>query len=106
MFKIKQEIADHDRIALEVEWVGTLAISLGSMPAEGQMKAGITTVSRPGSKRDGKMGVLVRGYCYRTRFCGTVPPLSWKKQATIIWVCGQGSCYSPLVCCFVALAPC
>ena len=25
MFKIKQEIADHDRIAVEVEWVGTFA---------------------------------------------------------------------------------
>ncbi len=39
MFKIKQEIADHDRIALEVEWVGTLAVPVGSIPAGGQMKA-------------------------------------------------------------------
>jgi len=37
MFKIKQEIADHDRIALEVEWVGTLAVPLGSLPAGGQI---------------------------------------------------------------------
>lgn len=33
MSKIKQEIADHDRIALEVEWVGTLAVPFGSIPA-------------------------------------------------------------------------
>src|SRR6266576_1868901 len=37
MFKIKQEIADHDRMALEVEWVGTLAVPLGSLPAGGQI---------------------------------------------------------------------
>jgi len=73
MYKIKQEIANHDRAALEVEWVGTLAVPFGSIPA-GQRKAlfpvflefwegkivrqrsGTTTVSRPGSKRDGKMG--------------------------------------------------
>ena len=39
MYKIKQEIADNDRVALEVEWVGTLAVSFGSIPAGGQMKA-------------------------------------------------------------------
>jgi ketosteroid isomerase-like protein len=39
IYKIKQEIADHDRVALEVEWVGTLAIPFGSIPAGGQMKA-------------------------------------------------------------------
>src|SRR5467141_4951886 len=35
MYKIKQEIADHDRVALEVEWVGTLAARFGSIPAGG-----------------------------------------------------------------------
>ena len=35
MYKIKQEIADHDRVALEVEWVGTLAVPYGSIPAGG-----------------------------------------------------------------------
>ena len=39
MYKIKQEIADNDRVALEVEWVGTLAVPFGSIPAGGQMKA-------------------------------------------------------------------
>ncbi len=39
MYKIKQEIADRDRVALEVEWVGTLAVPFGSIPAGGQMKA-------------------------------------------------------------------
>jgi len=39
MYKIKQEIADHDRVALEVEWVGTLAVPYGSIPAGGQMRA-------------------------------------------------------------------
>ena len=38
-YKIKQEIADLDRVALEVEWVGTLAVPFGSIPAGGQMKA-------------------------------------------------------------------
>jgi len=39
MYKIKQEIADHERVALEVGWVGTLAVPFGSIPAGGQMKA-------------------------------------------------------------------
>lgn len=39
MYKIKQEIADNDRLALEVEWVGTLAVPYRSIPAGGQMKA-------------------------------------------------------------------
>jgi ketosteroid isomerase-like protein len=38
-YKIKQEIAKDDRVALEVEWVGTLAVPFGSIPAGGQMKA-------------------------------------------------------------------
>ena len=36
MYKIKQEIADHDRVAPEVEWVGTLAVPFGSIPAGGR----------------------------------------------------------------------
>jgi ketosteroid isomerase-like protein len=39
MYNIKQEIADNDRVALEVEWIGTLAVPFGSIPAGGQMKA-------------------------------------------------------------------
>jgi ketosteroid isomerase-like protein len=38
-YKIKQEIAEGDRVALEVEWVGTLAVPFGSIPVGGQMKA-------------------------------------------------------------------
>ena len=38
MYKIKQEIADIDRAALEVERIGTLAVPFGSIPAGGQMK--------------------------------------------------------------------
>jgi len=39
MYKIKNEIAEHERVALEVAWVGTLAVPLGSVPAGGQLKA-------------------------------------------------------------------
>lgn len=33
IYKIKKEIAGHDRVALEAEWVGTLAVHFGSIPA-------------------------------------------------------------------------
>jgi ketosteroid isomerase-like protein len=39
IYKITQEMADHGRVALEVEWVGTLAVPFASLPAGGQMKA-------------------------------------------------------------------
>lgn len=39
IYKITNEIAEGDRVALEVEWVGTLAVPLGSLPIGGQMKA-------------------------------------------------------------------
>jgi hypothetical protein len=32
MYKIKHQIADRDRVALEVEWPGTLAVPFGSLP--------------------------------------------------------------------------
>src|ERR1700682_3295963 len=35
MYKIMQEIADRDRVALGVEWVGTLAVPFGSIPTGG-----------------------------------------------------------------------
>jgi ketosteroid isomerase-like protein len=38
-YKITHEIAAGDRVALEVEWVGTLAVPLGRLPAGWQMKA-------------------------------------------------------------------
>jgi ketosteroid isomerase-like protein len=44
MYKIMEELADDDRVALEVEWVGTLAVPFGSIPAGGQMKAFIAVV--------------------------------------------------------------
>ena len=39
MYKIKQEIAELERVALEVEWVRTLAVLFGSIPAGGQLRA-------------------------------------------------------------------
>jgi ketosteroid isomerase-like protein len=37
-YKIKHEIADLERVALEVEWVGTLAVPFESVPAGGRMR--------------------------------------------------------------------
>ncbi len=69
IYKITRGMADQDRLAPEVEWVGTLAVAFGTIPAGGQMKAflavfldsatgrssrsGTTIVSRPGDARDG-----------------------------------------------------
>lgn len=39
IYKIMHEMADGDRVAMEVEWLGTLAVPFGSIPAGGQMKA-------------------------------------------------------------------
>jgi len=39
IYKIMHEMAEGDRAAMEVEWVGTLAAPFGSIPAGGQMKA-------------------------------------------------------------------
>jgi ketosteroid isomerase-like protein len=39
MYKIKHEMANGNRVALEVEWTGTLAVPFGQIPAGGQMKA-------------------------------------------------------------------
>ena len=39
MYKIKHEMADGNRVALEIEWIGTLAVPFGPIPAGGQMKA-------------------------------------------------------------------
>jgi hypothetical protein len=38
MYKIIQEIADGDRVALQVERVGTLAVSFGSIPYGGSRR--------------------------------------------------------------------
>jgi ketosteroid isomerase-like protein len=37
--EIQSEMANGDRVALEVIWTGTLAIPLGSLPAGGEMRA-------------------------------------------------------------------
>lgn len=39
IYKIMHEMADGDRVAMEVEWAGTLAVPFGSIPAGGQLKA-------------------------------------------------------------------
>jgi len=36
MYKIKNEIAERERVALEVEWVGTLAVPLDPFPLGGR----------------------------------------------------------------------
>ena len=38
-FEILNAVENGDRIALEVQWTGTLAIPLGATPAGGQMRA-------------------------------------------------------------------
>lgn len=38
-FTIKREFVDGDTAILEILWVGTLAVSLGSIPVGGEMKA-------------------------------------------------------------------
>jgi len=40
-YKIIQGMAGSDRVALEVEWEGTLAIPFGSTPAGGRKRANI-----------------------------------------------------------------
>jgi len=39
IYRITHEIADGDRVALEVEWLGTLAVPFGALLAGGQVKA-------------------------------------------------------------------
>ena len=39
IYKITHEIAEGDKVALEVEWIGTLAVPFGTIPVGGQMKA-------------------------------------------------------------------
>lgn len=38
-YEILNTLAGEDQIALEVQWTGTLAVPLGSLPAGGQMRA-------------------------------------------------------------------
>jgi len=90
MYKIKQEIADGVRVASAVGRVETLAV-----PFE------IHSV-RGAAVEKGE----VLGYCNKTSFYGTFPPLSREQYAISIGLCGQGSCYSHHWRCSVALAPC
>src|SRR6267378_6660490 len=111
MYKIKQEIEDNGRVALEVEWVGTLAVPFGSIPAGGADEGLFCSVSGVPGRQDhqatelrlfrglvahrpetwGKYGE-VPGYYYGIHFCGTVQPLSSKRYAGSMRLCGQGSC--------------
>ncbi|HUQ07904.1 MAG TPA: nuclear transport factor 2 family protein [Kofleriaceae bacterium] len=38
-FEILHALVDGDRVALEVQWIGTLAIPLGATPVGGEMRA-------------------------------------------------------------------
>jgi ketosteroid isomerase-like protein len=38
-YEVLSAMASGDRVALEVQWTGTVAIALGSLPAGGQMRA-------------------------------------------------------------------
>jgi ketosteroid isomerase-like protein len=38
-FELLHAVAEGDRVALEVQWTGTLAVPLGSLPAGGEMRA-------------------------------------------------------------------
>jgi len=61
IYKITRETSDQDRVALEVEWVGTLAVAFGTIPAGGQMKAFLAVFL---DFRDGKI-IKQRNYdCY------------------------------------------
>jgi ketosteroid isomerase-like protein len=63
IYKITREMADQDRVALEVEWVGTLAAAFGTIPAGGQMKAFLAVFL---DFRDGKI-IKQRNYdCYES----------------------------------------
>ena len=61
IYKIKQEIAHDDSVALEVEWVGTLAVPFGSIPEGGQMKAFLAVFL---DFRDGKIFKQRNYDCY------------------------------------------
>jgi ketosteroid isomerase-like protein len=38
-YRLLSAVAEGARVALEVQWIGTLAVSLGSLPSGGQMRA-------------------------------------------------------------------
>jgi ketosteroid isomerase-like protein len=38
-FQVLSEVASHDRVALEVQWTGTVAAPLGTLPAGGELRA-------------------------------------------------------------------
>jgi len=38
-FQLLGAVEDGDRVALEVQWTGTVAVPIGSLPAGGQMRA-------------------------------------------------------------------
>jgi ketosteroid isomerase-like protein len=60
-YQIRQAMADGDTVALEIDWSGTVAIPLGSMPAGGTLRAAIAQFL---TFRDGRI-VSIRNYdCY------------------------------------------
>ena len=60
-FEIQRELAEADRVALEVVWTCTLAIPLGSLPAGGQMRARFAVFL---DLRDGKIAAQRNYDCF------------------------------------------
>jgi ketosteroid isomerase-like protein len=60
-YDIVSMIAEGDRVAIELDWTGTLSVPVGSLPAGGDMRAHVAVVL---DFRDGKI-VAQRHYdCY------------------------------------------
>lgn len=60
-YHIVSMTAEEDRVAIELDWTGTLAVPVGSLPAGGEMRAHVAIVL---DFRDGKI-VAQRHYdCY------------------------------------------
>jgi ketosteroid isomerase-like protein len=60
-YEIKNAIASGDQVAMEIDWTGTLAVPLQTIPAGGQMRAHFATFLQ---YRDGKIVSQCNYDCY------------------------------------------